>query len=191
MSDEVLEEFIKQYIREQTSDEIIFSWQGGEPTLCGLDFFRKIVALERKYMGGKTIHNDLQTNGTLLDDEWCMFLKQHNFLVGLSLDGPRELHDMHRVTKGGNPTFDKVMHAVTLLHKYDVPFNVLVTLNYDNAKHPLEVYRFIRDEVRPRAIQLNACVEAKRSGKLRRHIGIPLNFRSWVMWLPGREPQSR
>ena len=161
MSDEVLEEFIRQYIHEQTSDEIVFSWQGGEPTLCGLDFFRKIVALERKYMGPKTIHNDLQTNGTLLNDEWCVFLKEHNFLVGLSIDGPRELHDKHRVTKGGKPTFDKVMHAVELLNIHDVPFNALVTLNYDNAKHPLEVYRFIRDEVQPRAIQLNACVEAR------------------------------
>jgi len=161
MSGEVLEEFIRQYIQEQTSEEIIFSWQGGEPTLCGLDFFRKIVALERKYMGGRIIHNDLQTNGTLLDDAWCVFLKEHNFLVGLSIDGPRELHDMHRVTKGGKPTFDRVMHAVKLLKKHDVPFNALVTLNYDNTKHPLDVYRFIRDEVQPRAIQLNACVEAK------------------------------
>jgi uncharacterized protein len=161
MSDEVLEEFIRQYIHEQTSDEIVFSWQGGEPTLCGLNFFRKVVALERKYMGGKIIHNDLQTNGTLLDDEWFVFLKEHNFLVGLSIDGPRELHDRHRVTKGGKPTFDRVMHAVELLHKYDVPFNALVTLNYDNTKHPLDVYRFIRDGVQPRAIQLNACVEAK------------------------------
>jgi uncharacterized protein len=161
MSEEVLEEFVRQYIHEQTSDEIVFSWQGGEPTLCGLDFFRKVVALERKYMRGKTIHNDLQTNGTLLDDEWCIFLKEHNFLVGLSVDGPRGLHDMHRVTKGEKQTFDKVMHAVELLQKYDVPFNALVTLNYDNTKHPLDVYRFIRDEVRPRAIQLNACVEAK------------------------------
>jgi uncharacterized protein len=161
MSDEILEEFIKQYIQEQTSDEIIFSWQGGEPTLCGLDFFRKVAALERKHMGWKVIQNDLQTNGTLLDDEWCVFLKEHNFLVGLSIDGPRELHDRHRVTKGGSPTFDRVMRAVDLLKKHDVPFNALVTLNYHNSKRPLDVYLFIRDEVQPRAIQLNACVEAK------------------------------
>jgi len=161
MSDEVLEEFIKQYIQEQNHDEIIFSWQGGEPTLCGLGFFKKVAAFEQKYMGNITVHNDLQTNGTLLDDEWCEFLKQHNFLVGLSIDGPRVLHDMHRVTKGGKPTFDKVWNAVQLLKKHDVPFNALVTLNYDNTKHPLEVYRFIRDEVQPRAIQFNACVEAK------------------------------
>jgi uncharacterized protein len=161
MSDEVLEEFIKQYIQEQTADEIIFSWQGGEPTLCGLDFFKKVAAFERKYMGGKTVHNDLQTNGILLNDEWCEFLREHNFLVGLSIDGPQELHDMHRKTKGGRPTFDKVWNAIELLKKHDVPFNALVTLNYDNTRQPLEVYRFIRDEVQPRAIQFNACVEAK------------------------------
>jgi len=161
MSDEILEEFIKQYIQGQDHDEIIFSWQGGEPTLCGLDFFKKVAAYERKYMGKKTIHNDLQTNGILLDDEWCHFLKHHNFLVGLSIDGPRDLHDMHRKTKGGKPTFDKVMNAVKLLKKHEVQFNALVTLNYDNTRKPLEVYRFIRDEVQPRAIQFNACVEAK------------------------------
>jgi uncharacterized protein len=161
MSDEVLEEFIKQYIQGQDADEIIFSWQGGEPTLCGLDFFKKVAVFEQKYMGGKTVHNDLQTNGTLLNDEWCEFLREHNFLVGLSIDGPQELHDMHRKTKGGKPTFDKVWNAVELLKKHDVPFNALVTLNYDNTKQPLEVYRFIRDQVQPRAIQFNACVEAR------------------------------
>ena len=161
MSDETLEEFIRQYINEQTSREIIFSWQGGEPTLLGLDFFRKVVRLEKKYAKGKQIENDLQTNGTLLNEEWCRFLKKHKFLVGLSIDGPEELHDRHRRTKGGKPTFKKVLRAVKLLHKHEVPFNALVTLNYDNAKDPLKVYRFIRDEVRPHAIQINACIEAK------------------------------
>jgi len=161
MSEKVLEEFIRQYIQEQDHNEIIFSWQGGEPTLCGLDYFYKIVALERKYMGNKIIQNDLQTNGTLLDENWCGFLKDHNFLVGLSIDGPEHLHNIHRKTKSGKDTFDKVMRAVELLHKYDVPFNALVTLNRDNTRQPLEVYRFIRDKVQPRAIQFNACVEAK------------------------------
>lgn len=161
MSDEVLDEFIRQYIEEQEHDEIIFSWQGGEPTVCGLDYFNKIVALERKYMGNKTIQNDLQTNGTLLDDNWCTFLRDHNFLVGLSIDGPEELHNIHRLSKSGKPSFDQVFNTVELLHKYDVPFNALVTLNRDNTKYPLDVYRFIRDKVEPRAIQFNACVEAK------------------------------
>lgn len=161
MSDEVLDEFIRQYISEQTCHEVIFSWQGGEPTLLGLEFFNKVIKLEKKYANGKQIENDLQTNGVLLNDEWCRFLKKNNFLVGLSIDGPEELHDKHRRDKGGRPTFQKVFKAAKLLHKHEVPFNALITLNYDNAKHPLKVYRFIRDEIKPRAIQLNACIEAK------------------------------
>jgi uncharacterized protein len=161
MSDEVLEEFIKQYIQGQNCDEIIFSWQGGEPTLAGLDFFKKVVALERKYFQGKRIDNDFQTNGVLLDDKWCAFLKENNFLVGLSVDGPREFHDKYRYDKGGNSTFDKVFKATGLLKKHDVLFNALVTANRENAKHPIEVYRFLRDEVKPRAIQFAPCVEPK------------------------------
>jgi uncharacterized protein len=162
MSDEVLENFIKQYIQGQNADEIIFSWQGGEPTILGLEFFEKVAAFERKYFpDGKQIHNDLQTNGILLDDKWCEFLKRNGFLVGLSIDGPEKLHNKYRVDKAGNSTFDKVYNAAKLLHKYDVPFNALVTVNYDNAKHPLDVYRFIRDEIRPRAIQFNPVIEVK------------------------------
>ena len=162
MSDEVLEQFIKQYIQGQNYDEIIFSWQGGEPTLCGLDFFRKVVAIEKKYCPpGKKIGNDLQTNGTLLNDEWCQFLRKNYFLVGLSIDGPRKLHDKYRVDKAGNSTFDKVFNAAKLLKKHDVSFNTLTTVNRDNAKYPLEVYRFLRDEIGPRAIQFNPVVEVK------------------------------
>jgi uncharacterized protein len=161
MSDIVLEEYIQQYINGQTSHEIFFTWQGGEPTLLGLNFYKKVVALQKKFANGKQIENDLQTNGVLLNDEWCAFLKENNFLVGLSIDGPEHIHDLHRVNKGGQPTFAKVWNAVQLLKKYKIPFNALITLNYDNTKKPLEVYRFVRDQVRPRAIQLNACIEAK------------------------------
>jgi uncharacterized protein len=161
MSDEVLEEFIRQYIQGQNCNEIVFSWQGGEPTLAGLDFFKKVVALERKYFQGKRIDNDLQTNGVLLDDKWCAFLKENNFLVGLSIDGPREFHDKYRYDKGGNSTFDKVLRATELLNKHGAPFNALCTVNRENAKHPIEVYRFLRDEVKPRAIQFAPCVEPK------------------------------
>jgi uncharacterized protein len=161
MSDTVLENFIRQYIQGQNHNEIIFSWQGGEPTLLGLEFFEKVVAFERKYASGKLIENDLQTNGILLDDKWCEFLRKNNFLVGLSIDGPKELHNKHRVDKAGHPTFDKVCHAAKLLKKHGVPFNSLTTVNYDNAKRPLEVYRFLRDEIAPRAIQFNPCVEVK------------------------------
>ena len=161
MSDEVLETFIKQYIQGQGHDEIIFSWQGGEPTLLGVDFFEKVVALERRYASGKRIENDLQTNGILLDDKWCKFLKHNGFLVGLSIDGPKDLHDRYRKDKKGGSTFDKVFNAVKLLKRYGVSFNTLTTVNRDNAKHPLKLYRFLRDEVRPRAIQFNPCVEVK------------------------------
>ena len=167
MSDEVLERFITQYIEGHDHDEIIFSWQGGEPTLLGLDFFKKVVELEKKHCPqGKRCENDLQTNGVLLDDEWCEFLKKNNFLVGLSIDGPKELHDHFRRDKTGNPTFDRVFNAATLLKKHEVLFNALVTVNRKNAKQPLEVYRFIRDEILPRAIQFTPCVEPKTFNKL-------------------------
>jgi uncharacterized protein len=162
MSDEVLENFIRQYIEGQDHDEIVFSWQGGEPTLCGLEFFEKVIALEKKYCPpGKRVENDLQTNGILLDDQWCKFLRKNNFLVGLSIDGPKELHDKHRVTKTGQSTFDKVFNAAMLLKKHGVPFNTLTTVNRDNAKQPLEVYQFLRDEIAPRAMQFNPVVEVK------------------------------
>lgn len=162
MSDEVLEAHIRQYIAGQDGEQVVFSWQGGEPTLMGLEFFQKVVALEARYQKpGQTIENDLQTNGTLLDDEWCRFLKQHNFLVGLSIDGPQHLHDRYRLTKGGRPTFAQVLAAAKLLHQHGVPFNTLTVVNRINAKHPLEVYRFLRREVGSTYIQFIPCVEPR------------------------------
>ena len=145
MSDEVLEAYVRQYIESQTVPEISFAWQGGEPTLMGVEFFRKVVALQAKYADGKQITNAFQTNGTLLDDEWCGFLGAHNFLVGLSVDGPRELHDYYRVDKGQRPTFERVMHGLELLKKHSVEFNTLTVVNRRNSKQPLEVYRFLRE----------------------------------------------
>jgi uncharacterized protein len=160
MSDEVLERFIQQYIQGVTGDEIVFSWQGGEPTLRGLDFFRKVVELEKKYAKpNQRIENDLQTNGTLLDDEWCRFLKEQRFLVGLSIDGPRELHDRYRISKNQEPTFDQVFSAAKLLMQHGVPFNTLTCVNRVNAKHPKEVYRFLRRELNSTYIQLIPVVE--------------------------------
>jgi len=128
MSDEVLTAFIRQYIGSVSGD-VIFSWQGGEPTTLGLDFFRQIVAIEAQFARpGQTILNDLQTNGTLLDEEWCRFLKQHQFLVGLSIDGPREIHDRCRLTKGGEPTFAKVLAAARLLKSHGVAFNAMACI---------------------------------------------------------------
>src|SRR5215471_9536413 len=108
MSDDVLEAYIRQYIEAQSIPVVSFAWQGGEPTLLGVDYFRKVVELEKKYANGKRIENAFQTNGVLLDDEWCEFLAENRFLVGLAIDGPRQIHDKYRVDKGGQPTFDKV-----------------------------------------------------------------------------------
>ncbi len=148
MLDETLELFIRQYIEGVTGPEVVFSWQGGEPTLLGVDFFRRVIELEKKYAKpGQTVQNDLQTNGTLLDDEWCRFLKQNRFLVGLSIDGSRDIHDQCRYTKGGQPTFDKVMNAVRLLKAHGIAFNTLTCVHRYNARRPLDVYRFLRREV--------------------------------------------
>jgi serine-type anaerobic sulfatase-maturating enzyme len=160
MSDETLEAFIRQYIQGVNGPEVVFSWQGGEPTLMGLEFFRKVVALEKRHARpGQRIENDLQTNGTLLDDEWCEFLKENRFLVGLSIDGPREVHDRFRVTKGRKPTFDLVMDAVRLLRKHGVPFNTLTCVHRFNARQPLDVYRFLRDDVGSTYMQFIPIVE--------------------------------
>lgn len=161
MDDATLELFIKSYIKSQDGKQITFSWQGGEPTLLGLDYFEKIVELQHKYQPqGVQINNDLQTNGLLLNNKWCEFLKQHNFLVGLSIDGPRELHDHYRVTKSGKPTFDKVMAAAHTLREHQVPFNALTVVNRLNAQYPLEVYRFLTQELGATYIQFTPCVEA-------------------------------
>jgi uncharacterized protein len=145
MPDDVLESYISQYIQSQPVPEISFAWQGGEPTLLGVSYFKKVIELQRKYADGKKIHNALQTNGTLLDDQWCEFLSRHNFLVGLSIDGPRELHDKYRVDKNQKGTFDDVMRGLTFLKKHKTEFNTLTVLHRLNAKHPLEVYHFLKE----------------------------------------------
>jgi uncharacterized protein len=145
MSDDVLDNYIQQYIHSQPSEEIHFAWQGGEPTLLGVEFFRKVVELQRRYADGKTISNALQTNGTLLDAEWCEFLAGNGFLIGLSIDGPAELHDAYRVDKQQKPTFDAVMRGLELLKKHKVEFNTLTVVSRVNSQKPLEVYRFLKD----------------------------------------------
>jgi uncharacterized protein len=140
--------------------EVTFGWQGGEPTLMGLDFFERAVALQEKYRRpGMKVVNALQTNGTMLNDAWCRFFAEHQFLIGLSIDGPRELHDAYRVDKGGRPSFDRVMAGLELLKKHGVEFNILTTVHAANAGHPLEVYRFLRDEVGTQFIQFIPIVE--------------------------------
>jgi uncharacterized protein len=145
MPPEALERYIEQYIAAQPLEEVHFAWQGGEPTLLGVNFYRTVVALQQKYAGGKSIHNALQTNGTLIDDEWGQFLAEHKFLVGVSIDGPRELHDHYRVDKGNAPTFDRVMRGIRKLKEHQVDFNTLSVVNRHNSQYPLEVYRFLKE----------------------------------------------
>src|SRR5450756_2113068 len=144
MQDDVLENYVRQYIHSQDSNEIHFAWQGGEPTLLGVEFFERALRLQRKYGDGRKIQNAFQTNGVLLDDGWGEFLKQNEFLVGLSIDGPSHLHDAYRVDKGGQPTFGKVMRGIEVLKRHEVEFNTLTTVHRKNSQYPLEVYRFLK-----------------------------------------------
>ena len=163
MANDLLEDYTRQYIEAQCVSDVTFAWQGGEPTLMGLDFFQLAVSLQEKYCRpGMHIQNTLQTNATLLDEEWCRFFREHDFLIGVSLDGPRELHDAYRVDKGSKPTFERVMHGIHLLQEYNVPFNILTTVHAANANHPLEVYHFLRDEVGAQFLQFIPIVEYER-----------------------------
>ncbi len=160
MTDDVLESYIRELIEAHRSSEVTVAWQGGEPTIMGVDFYRRAVAYQEKYKKpGMTFENTMQTNGTLLDDEWCEFFKEHDYLIGLSLDGPRELHDANRVDKGGRPTFDKVMRGLRLLQKHGVDFNILTTVNRVTGDHPVEIYRFLRDEAGTKWMQFIPVVE--------------------------------
>jgi len=160
MPDEVHEAYIRQLLEAHRVPQVTIAWQGGEPTLMGLDFFRRSVELQKKYRKpGARIENTFQTNGILLDDDWCRFLYDNGFLVGLSLDGPKELHDVHRKDKGGHGTFDRVLAAARRLQAHRVEFNILCTVNSDNSRRPLDVYRFFRDELGARYIQFIPIVE--------------------------------
>jgi uncharacterized protein len=165
MSDDLLEEFTRQYIDAQQAPEVVFAWQGGEPTLMGLDFYRRAIELQARYRRpGMKIINALQTNGTLLDDEWARFFHEHDFLIGISLDGPQALHDAYRRDRGGQPTFERVMRGLDILKRRHVEFNILTTVHAANAGQPLEVYRFLRDVAGARFIQFIPIVEQDRAG---------------------------
>ncbi len=164
MSDDVLETFIRQKIQNHRTAQVHFVWQGGEPTLLGVDFFKRVVELQHKYADGKTIQNGFQTNGVLLDDEWCQFFKEQQFLVGLSIDGPEEIHDRYRVNKGGSGTFRQVKRGLRYLQKHDVPFNTLTVVQRHNSYHPLAVYRFLK-EIGSTFMQFIPVVERKQSPK--------------------------
>jgi uncharacterized protein len=160
MSDDLLEDYTRQYIQAQRVPEVTFAWQGGEPTLMGLDFFQRAVKLQEKHRRpGMCVMNALQTNGVLLNDEWCHFFHDHNFLIGVSLDGPRSLHDAYRRDKAGKSTFDRVMNGIAWMKKHRVEFNILATVHAANAEQPVEIYRFFRDEVGAQFIQFIPIVE--------------------------------
>jgi len=145
MRPEVLESYIRQYIETHDTPEVSFAWQGGEPTLLGLDYFRRVVELQKQYANGKRIANAFQTNGVLLNDAWAEFFHENQFLIGISVDGPRQLHDTYRVDKGGQPSFDRVMRGMEKLKQHNVDFNTLTTVHRANVESPLEVYQFLKE----------------------------------------------
>ena len=145
MSDEMLEQFTREYIEAQTMNQVLFTWHGGEPLLRSIDFYRKALSLQQKYAGGRRIDNVIQTNGTLLTDEWCEFFAQNHWLVGISIDGPQPDHDHYRLTAAGKPSWKKVIQGIKLLKKHGVEWNAMAVVNAYNANHPLEFYRFFKE----------------------------------------------
>lgn len=145
LSASVLEKFIKQNIEAHKTDLVRFTWQGGEPTLLGVDYFKNVVEIQKKYSNDKKVHNSFQTNGVLLDHEWCEFFKENDFLIGISIDGPREFHNKYRVDKSNKSSFDQVINGIELLKEHKVAFNTLTTVNDYNSQYPLEIYNFLKE----------------------------------------------
>ena len=169
MSDELLERFVQEYIQAQTMSQVLFTWHGGEPLMRPLSFYRKAVALQEKYAFGRQIDNTIQTNGTLLTDEWCEFLKEHNWLVGISIDGPQEFHDEYRRTASDKPSWQKVMRGIRLLRKHGVEWNAMAVVNDFNAGYPLEFYHFFK-EMGAKYIQFAPVVERMAAHSDGRHL---------------------
>lgn len=169
MSDELLERFVQEYIQAQTMSQVLFTWHGGEPLMRPLSFYRKAVALQEKYAFGRQIDNTIQTNGTLLTDEWCEFFKEHNWLVGISIDGPQEFHDEYRRTASDKPSWQKVMRGIRLLRKHGVEWNAMAVVNDFNAGYPLEFYHFFK-EMGAKYIQFVPVVERMAAHSDGRHL---------------------
>jgi uncharacterized protein len=183
MADELLETYIRQLIESQQMPEVSIAWQGGEPTLMGLDFFKRSVEYAEKHKRpGMTVTYTMQTNGTKLDDEWCAFFKEHDFLIGLSVDGPKEIHDTYRVNKGGAGSFDQVMRGWDVLNTHGVDVNILCTVHAANVGHPVEVYHFFRDELGAQFMQFIAIVERVTEEML------PLADMGWSKRAGGERP---
>ena len=164
MSEQLLEKFVKQYIESQTMPQVMFTWHGGETLMRPLSFYKKAIEFQKKYGAGRQIENSLQTNGTLLNDEWCEFFKENNFLIGISIDGPQEFHDEYRRDKMGRPSFHKVMKGIRLLQKHDVEYNVMAVVNDYNSDYPVEFYQFFK-EIGAQFIQFTPIVERLRVKK--------------------------
>lgn len=169
MSDELLERFVQEYIQAQTMSQVLFTWHGGEPLMRPLSFYRKAVALQERYAFGRQIDNTIQTNGTLLTDEWCEFFKEHNWLVGISIDGPQEFHDEYRRTASDKPSWQKVMRGIRLLRKHGVEWNAMAVVNDFNAGYPLEFYHFFK-EMGAKYIQFAPAVERMAAHSDGRHL---------------------
>ena len=167
MKNKVLEKFMKEYLTAQSGEEVTIGWQGGEPLLRGIDFYKKAVEYQEKYKKpDQKVVNAFQTNGTLLTDEWAEFLHENKFLIGISIDGPEQIHNIYRHDKKGNDTFDKVLHGLKLLQKHKVEYNILTTVHKGNVDHPLEVYRYFRDELKAEFMQFIPIVEHARDIKI-------------------------
>ncbi|MEG2181314.1 MAG: anaerobic sulfatase-maturation protein [Bacteroidales bacterium] len=158
MSDELLEKFVEEYINSQTTPQVLFTWHGGETFMRPLSFYKKAMELQRKYARGRQIDNCIQTNGTLITEEWCHFLRDNNWLVGVSIDGPQEFHDEYRKNKQGMPSFHKVMQGIRMLNKYNVEWNAMAVINDFNADYPLDFYNFFK-EIGCKYIQFTPIVE--------------------------------
>lgn len=194
MADDLLESYIVQHIEACPKESILFSWHGGEPTTLGLDYFRRIVELQRKHRPpGREILNGIQTNGTLLDEEWCRFLATEGFYVGISMDGPKELHDRYRITKGGEPTHKQVLQSFRLLKRHRIPCDMLCVVHHQNVRQPTAVYRFFK-EIGVEYLQFLPLVARKEDGEVRAET-VPAEaygtflctiFREWVRHDLGR-----
>lgn len=173
MSERLLERFVKEYIQSQTMSEVMFTWHGGEPLLRPLSFYQKALELQKKYAQGRVINNSLQTNGTLLTEEWCRFFKDNNWLIGVSIDGPQRLHDAYRKNRRGQPSFAEVMRGIELLNQYGVDWNAMAVVNRFNADYPLEFYHFFRS-INCRFIQFTPVVERIFEHQDGRHFASPM-----------------
>lgn len=170
MSDQLTEVFIREYIQSQFGNEVNFTWHGGEPMIRPLSYYKKVVRWQRRYAEGKAILNCLQTNGTLLTPEWCRFLHDEGWLVGISIDGPQDMHDAYRMKRNGGPTWEKVMQGIEMLDRYEVEWNAMAVVNDITAARPLDFYRFFRDEIECRYLQFTPVVERIRRHEDGRHL---------------------